>query len=158
MEGEAKEINERLALVEESMRRYRAALGGVTLIAVAGLAGALVGAVKVPEVIQAKMFQVVDDGGAVRATLGTVGDHTTLTLYDKAGKPRAGLGTVGDNATVAVYDKANKMRAALGTIGDEVSLILNDKGEKARAFLVTTNDGALLSLYDKQGRVLWKAP
>ena len=39
MDGEVKEIGERLALVERSMRRYRAALAAVTVIAVAALAG-----------------------------------------------------------------------------------------------------------------------
>lgn len=150
MDGEVMEISERLALVEKSMRHYRAALSAVVLVAAAGLVQNWpVRKEKPSEQIVAKSFAVVDDNGMVRASLGTVGDHTTLSLYDKAGKPRAGLGTIGDNATLAIYDKANKMRAALGTVDDEVSLILNDRAEKGRAFLVTTGDGALLRLYDK---------
>ena len=67
MSGEDLEIRRRLALVERSVRRYRAALVVVGLIAAAGIVGpSLVGATKAPATVQAKRFQVVDDNGVVR--------------------------------------------------------------------------------------------
>ena len=76
MDREAKEFSERLALVERSVRRYRAALAAVTMIAVAALAGrpSLVGAEKAPAVVQAKSFELVDDNGRVGASLSNAGD------------------------------------------------------------------------------------
>ena len=111
MDAEAKEISDRLALVERSMRRYRAALAAVTVIAAAGLAGpSLVGAAKVPGVIRAKSFAVVDDNGMVRASLATSGDNTGLALYDQAGKLRANLGAISDGADLALYGAAGNSR------------------------------------------------
>src|ERR1700756_1347038 len=99
MDGESKETCERLALVERDMRRYRAALAAVTVIALATLGGetSLVGgAAKAPDLVQAKSFQVVDDNGRVDASLSNAGDATFLIFYDKTGKPRATLGNAGD--------------------------------------------------------------
>lgn len=93
MSGEDLEISRRLALVERSVRRYRAALVVVGLIAAAGMVGpSLVGATKAPGTVQAKIFQVVDDNGVVRAALDTAGDDADLILYDKAENRRAVLG------------------------------------------------------------------
>lgn len=139
MDGEAREFSERLALVERSMRRYRAALAAVTLIAAAGLAGpSIVGAAKAPGVIQAKSFAVVDDNGAVRAALAAKGDGAGLAIYDKAGKTRASLGTTGDGIVLVLCDKAGKERAALVTGGDSTGLVLYDETGKRRAGLATT--------------------
>ncbi len=120
MDGEAREIGERLALVERSMRRYRAALAAVGLIAAAGLVGpSLLGAAKAPGTIQAKSFQVVDDSGRVTAVLDTHGDGARLILYDKAGKPRAMLGT-GDLKIPATGSTEHRAESSL--------VLLNEKG------------------------------
>ena len=138
MDREAAEISERLALVEKSMRRYRAALVAVSLIAAAGLAGpSLVGAAKAPGVIRARGFILVDDDGAMRALLApaTGGDGAVLALYDKAGKSRVELGVIGDHAILHLNDKAGRMRAGLTVIGDDAVLALFDEGGKLRAAL-----------------------
>ena len=172
MDAEAREISERLALVERSMRRYRAALAAVTVIAAAALAGgpSLVAAAKAPEVVQAKSFQVVDDNGRVGASLGNAGDNTFLIFYDNSGKPRASLGNAGDTTYLAFYDKTGKItRVALSSTGDNASLRLNDKDGKMRAVLgnadlkLTTGstehrEASSLVLLNEQGNVLWKAP
>jgi hypothetical protein len=172
MDGEAKEISERLALVERSMRRYRAALTAVTVIAAAALAGrpSLVGAEKAPGVVQAKSFELVDDNGRVGASLGSAGDVTSLAFYDKKGKPRASLGNSGDATFLAFYDKTGKTtRVALSTTGDNASLRLNDEAGKMRAVLgnwalklangpTEHREASSLVLLNEQGNVLWKAP
>lgn len=154
MDGEAREISERLALVERSMRRYRAALAAVGLIAAAGFAGpSLVGAAKAPEVIQAKRFALVDDNGKVRASLDSIGDFPGLALYDKAGKLRTLLANGDDNSGLTFFDKAGRMREALGLAGNDTALALYDEAGKTRVFLDTKGDDTGLDLYDKAGKL-----
>jgi hypothetical protein len=173
MDREATEICERLVLVERSMRRYRAALAAVGLIAAAGSAGpSLVGAAKAPGTVRAAAFEVVDDNGAVRALLApaTGGDGAALALFDKAGKSRIELGVVGDHAVLHLSDKAGKTRAALAVIGDDATVALYDEGGELRAALgnddlnsVATGSSehrsaSSLVLLNERGRVLWEAP
>jgi hypothetical protein len=171
MYQESKEINERLALLERSMRRYRAALAAITVIAVTLLAGSpLVGAAKAPEVVQAKRFEVVDDNGRVGAWLANTGDLTSLVFFDKSGKPRASLGNNGDATYLAFYDNTGKItRVALSTTGNYASLRFNDEAGKMRAVLGNADlklasgstehrEASSLVLLNEQGNVLWKAP
>jgi hypothetical protein len=152
MDGEVREISERLALVERSMRRYRAALTAVTVIAVAGFAGpSLVGAAKTPAEIQAKRFAVVDDNGSVRAILGNVGDLSGIFLYDKTEKTRAELAVGVGYTHLYLFDDAGKNRAALGYGGDKAILFLTDHAGKPRAVLDTSDDDTSLFLADKAG-------
>ncbi|MBF6560602.1 MAG: hypothetical protein IVW56_09945 [Candidatus Binataceae bacterium] len=173
-DAEVGDIAERLARVEGQMRRYRAALVGVALIAAVGAgAPSLLGAAKVPATIQAKAFEVVDNAGTVRASLRTGGDGVGLVLYDKAGTPRL-LATAGasaglmltdeagkprvelmrtvDDAQLTFTDKAGGVRAALGTVGDDTVLDLFDKSKTLRASLATTGDDVGLKLYDQVGQ------
>lgn len=172
MDVEAKEISERLALIERGMRRYRAALAAVTVIALATLAGetSLVGAAKAPDVVQAKSFQVVDGNGRVSASLSNVGDAIFLIFYDKTGKPRATLGNAGDATYLALYDQTGKTtRVALSTTGNNASLRLNDEAGRMRAVLgneglklptgsTEPRETSSLVLLNQQGNVMWKAP
>lgn len=170
MDREAREISERLALVERSMRRYRAALRAATVIALAALAGRplLVGAAKAPDVVQAKGFQVVDDNGRVFASLSNAGDATFLIFYDKTGKPRVTLGNAGEATYLAFYDKTGKTtRVALSTTGDNASLRLDDESGKMRAVLGNVKlatgstehrEASSLVLLNEQESVVWKAP
>src|SRR5260370_924877 len=93
---EAEQIKARLALVERSIRRSRAALAATCLIAAAALAGpALVGADKSPDTLRAKKFELVDDSGTVRAAFSTTSDGSSsnLQLTGKAGEQLALLAT-----------------------------------------------------------------
>lgn len=149
MDGEAREISERLALVERSMRRYRAALVVVGFIAAAGLARpSLVGVAKTPEVIRARSFAVVDEDGIMRGVLGAGTDYAGLTLYNKAGKTRAGLVTLDDGASLDLYDEAGNVRAALGN--SDLKITASGSTEHRAA--------SSLVLFNEQGHVLWEAP
>jgi hypothetical protein len=138
-DAEVAEITERLTRIERKLRRCRAALMGVALIAVAAAgraAPSLLGAAEVPaSIIRAKAFEVVDDAGAVRASLATGGGDVGLRLYDKAGSSRAALAMAGDGEGLGLYDKAGNSRAALATGGDDVRLELDDKAGKKRVAL-----------------------
>ena len=172
MDVEAKDISERLALVERSMRRYRAALAAVTVIALVALAGepSLVGAQKAPAVVQAKGFEVIDDNGRVRASLHSTGDLTSVIFYDKTGKARATLGNGGDAPFLTFYDETGRTtRVALSTTGPYASLSLNDEAGKMRVVLGNTSvklangssehrETSSLVLLNEQGTALWKAP
>ncbi len=149
MGSEAEEIRERLALVERSMRRYRTALAAMGLIAVAALAGpSLVGAAKVPAVIQAKAFQMVDDSGRVRAMLATVHNNTRLDLFDEAGKARVVLDTAGNTTGLHLYDEAGKGGASLETASNTAVLYLFDEASKRRVRLETAGGTTGLYLND----------
>ena len=141
--AEAEQMQERLALVEKSIRRYRAALLGVGLIAAAGLAGPLrVRAGKTPEVIAAKEFALVDDRGQRRATLGEATRGPGLFLYDDAGRPRAALIAPKDGPGLLLYDEAGQRRAGLFATKDGPGLVLDDEAGQPRAGLDTSKDGS----------------
>ncbi len=93
------------------MSAYRVLL----MSAIIGLFGFLTGAVlfsqreaqrRVPEVVKARQFQLVDTEGRVRAELGLPFGEPTLFLYDKEGRPRAWLTLERDgNPRIMFVDK-----------------------------------------------------
>jgi hypothetical protein len=154
MDGETMEIGKRLALVERSMRRYRAAaLAALGLIAAAALTGPwLAGAAKTQDLIQARKFELVDDSGTVLAMLSADSDGANLILGDKAGKARAVLSTLGDLAGLAFRDRVGQVRMALFADGDGTNLALSDTAGKPRVMLAAGGDGAGLVLSDTAGK------
>ena len=67
----------------------------------------------IPDVIQAKVFQLVDDNGDVRAELKTdVNGERSFTLMDQQGQPRLIAGLDGDNSLKEVDTWSGKNRAS----------------------------------------------
>jgi hypothetical protein len=137
----------------------------------------------VPDVVQARRFEVVDAAGRVRATLGVsteegkarlvlfdaagkgdawleVSPHgmPSLMLFDPMGKGRAFLEVVLPGSPSLTLSDAAGQRAALTVLPNGIPrLVLFDAAEKQRAALEVLPDGRPdLELYDAAGKVIWK--
>lgn len=142
-------LEDRVALLERGLRRWKLFAGGVTIMALAAIG---IGATVTPpngpvaEVIRAKRFEVIGAGGNIQAALGTVNnssDYGMLRLFDDQGKERFTART-GENETF-VY-------------------VLNDKQEVGLTAYKDPEKGAGISISTTEpngtpyGKVVWKAP
>ena len=109
----------------------------------------------VPDLVNARRFELVDAAGKVRAVLGLEPDGSpTLDLFDPAGRMRAFLKLGPDGSPgLALCDAAQKLRARMVLPSDgRPSLELRDAAENSRATLRLTEEGSpYLALRDKAG-------
>ena len=105
----------------------------------------LVGAVmpeQIPEVIQARRFEVIDGNGMPRAVMGEIG----LAYFDVNRTIRAMM----DVGSIRVSDENGTLRALM----DGKNIAYLDENRVTRAQLYT--DGFFLS--DENGNVVWRSP
>ena len=94
-------IEDRIASLEKSNRRLRAMVLGVFLAGAAGVGLGMTHASKVPDVIQAKKFEVVNDDGVRVVGLGSpFGGAGAVELFDKEGRTMVILGSVRSKGTI----------------------------------------------------------
>jgi hypothetical protein len=102
-------LDERLARLERANRRLWAACGAMGLACLLGATGQ-----RVPEVVTARSFQVVDERGELVASLGNKDLRTYLQLHDREGRSRATLYVDGDGSPMLSLrgDDADPTRTA----------------------------------------------
>ncbi len=130
------------------------------LVALVVLAGAFMmgqaAPEKIPLVLKAHSFQVVDQAGKLRARLGVGADGAPrLLLYDKAGKLRGMLGVRPNGASHLFFSGPDgKLRAGLVVIDGVPRLDLHDETGEIRARLSLRADGSpSLLLFDNGGNI-----
>ena len=150
-------VDARLDKLEQDNRRLKLTLGAL-LLALAAVP--LIGAVmpeQIPEVINARMFRVIDYDGTVRAGMQILGisahdEHGNIRAYidslsgisyrDENGETRASMYDGG----IRYYDENNNLRAQLGRVW------LDTPSTGA-----TTTYPAQVVLYDDDNNVIWQA-
>jgi hypothetical protein len=103
---------QRMEKLERS--NWRMKLLGIAAVAVLSI-GATQSQSKIPDVVQAKRFQVVNGNGKVLVDIGPFGDkdHSVVAIFDRKGVLRASIGiTDSDNAAVVAYDHTGTVRTA----------------------------------------------
>jgi len=116
----------------------------------------------VAEVIKAKAFQVVDDDGNLRATLGLDSEGTShLEFYDAQGGLHAFLilhpsGYVG----FGLHDAQGEQRLGFGVNrdGSPQLILYNTRGEPSAVLIAPSDGSAYMALSDAKGEVLFHAP
>jgi hypothetical protein len=106
-------LAKRMEQLETSNRRMK-------LFAMASLAVLALGAAqsqsKIPDVVQAKQFQVVGSGGKILIDIGTFGDkdHPAVLIFDRKGIVRESLGidAFSDDSGVFSFDHNGTLRTA----------------------------------------------
>lgn len=101
--------------------------------------------------MRATRFEVVDDGGKIRAVLGASGSAfcPALTLYDAAGQRRAGLSMGPDGSPgLSMYDASSVLRARVGC--------LQTVGKSSGT--TTSYPESTIALFKKDGVISWRAP
>lgn len=124
---------------------------------------------KLPQVIKAMAFEVVDANGKKRAALGIEADgcRTALTLFDAKETSKVKLQTYTgaddftpiDNTSLTLSDAYGKDRVVLAAINSCQGLQFNDTSGGLRTSLGSLIDGSMeLKLYDVRGVPVFKAP
>jgi hypothetical protein len=102
-------LDERLARLERANRRLWAACGAMGLAGLLGAAGQ-----RVPDVVKAHHFAVVNEKGELAADLGYDDGQAQLVLYDRGGTGRiTAIVGAGGTAEVSVWGKAPKPDSAV---------------------------------------------
>lgn len=169
----------RIARLERTVQKQRI-IGLV--VAASVLAAALMGAARVPEVIEARAFKVLDASGQARIELSALSDGpATLILTGPDGKIHVRLDASEGNPGLTFYDGQENTRINLKASG----LTLLDSNGRARINLAMLSNGSpylalydgntmravlgkneavkdrsesSLALFDKEGKNIWKAP
>ena len=135
-------VDARLDKLEQDNRRLKLTVGALLLVMAAV---PLVGAVmpeQIPEVIQARRFEVIDGNGMPRAVMGEIG----FAYFDVNRTIRAMM----DGGSIRVSDENGTLRALM----DDKNIAYLDEDRVTRAQLYAA--GFFYS--DENGNVVWNAP
>ena len=113
---------------------------------------------QVSDQVTARVLNLVDDTGNLRASLTSSRDGGELTLYNGAGTARCGLGIYEGGPLLALTDDAGKIRVSLAVVEDGPALGLSDETGTMRVGLAAFAAGPRLDLADEAGNVIWRAP
>lgn len=150
MSNQAVSIEQRVALLERGLRRWKLTAAGVTLVTLAAIG---IGATErqstnpVVDVVRAKRFEVIGAKGEIQGFLGTVNgnsDFGMLRLFDNEGKDRFTART--GEAETFVYVVNDKQQVGLAAYKDA------DKQGAGISISTTEPNGPAY------GKVTWKAP
>lgn len=125
------------------------------------VAGALLGAQTVTDVVRARRIDVVDEHGVPLATLAATrnGNGGELTLRDREGERRAYLTAEPGNATLGLQGgKPDDPAGTAGLRADSDGAALGLVGSRASASVSVRKDRSKIATTDAQGRETFTAP
>ena len=145
---------ERINGLETQVRTLKRIVYGFGCLLVAGIVVGATSLQTVPDVIQAKKFEVVNDEGKVVASFYANMGGGMLSFSNKDGEVVAGLGSdeVNGGGVLGINNKDGKIVA--GIHADEnggVARVLNNKFTEV-AGIRATPDGGVLSVANKDGK------
>ena len=140
--SEATVVDARLDKLEQANRRLKLTMGALLLVmATVPLVGAVMPE-QIPDVIQARAFQVIGENSSVRASIDAGG----IAYVGDNGKVRSSMTDYG----VESFDENGTRRAAM-TVG---GIIYGDENGTSRAVMAANGIG----YYDENRRLVWRAP
>ena len=121
-------IEQRFAHLERSNRRLRTGLLSLTIAITTVL---IVGQVRVPNVIQAKAFQVVNDKGKKLVGLGTTvnGEGVVSTYNDKGQRLVRLAATVNGKGAVRTFNGEGQILVGLGVTENGKGVVVTFDGD-----------------------------
>ncbi|MDP6686833.1 MAG: hypothetical protein QF680_02535 [Acidobacteriota bacterium] len=135
-------VDARLDKLEQDNRRLKLTVGALLLVmATAPLVGAVMPE-QIPDVIQARAFQVIGENSNVRASINAGG----IAYVGDNGKVRSSMTDYG----VESFDENGTRRAAMTVVG----IIYGDENGTSRAVMAANGIG----YYDENRRLVWRAP
>ena len=147
-----------VALAKQS-RTFNRMFYGFGCLFMAGIALAATSMQGVPNVIQAKAFQVVDDEGKVMAALVEGATNGVLTIFNKDGKIVARMDANAAGGLFGINSKDGKRVAGLSAQPDGGLLGINNKdGEIVVGLGSDPDGGGALDIYGKDEAITFKAP
>ena len=173
-----KTVEERLSDLERTNRRYRSALVGIGSIALLGATMAAHQEPQVPEVVQAKRFEVVDESGNTRIAMFTDDSGSgrvyvnnsdgvtvaTLAVVRASGRLRLRNGAGGPAATLRggdlrLYNAAEETIVLIGSSRNRSGVLqLNDASGNPRLLAsiagTSASSGGALRAINSTGKVV----
>lgn len=171
-------FEDRIAKLETSNRRLRLLLLGVAIVSAAGIGLGMTQASKVPDVIQAKSFEVVNDDGVAVVKLKSwqrggwieTNNHQGERLFLVAASEFGGVAAIFDGAgsqlvtlntsetgtgTISTFDRAGTGMVSLGTntSGEGLIRTFNSSGGKLVTISSSPSGGGVSTYNQKGGRV-----
>jgi hypothetical protein len=128
-------LESRLSKVEQDNRRLKLALGALLLV----LAATAVMSQRIPDVIQARDFLVIDENGTTRAQI----DYDGITLWGENGTLRASMGDLG----IRYYDENGTRRASMS----ETGIFYTDENGLPRVQI----SSPAITLWGENGNMVW---
>ena len=146
--------------LRNQVRTLKRVVYGFGCLLVAGVVVSATSLQTVPDVIQAKKFEVVNDDGKIVASFYANMGGGVLSFSNKDGKVVAGLGSdeVNGGGVLGINNKEGKRVA--GIFADEnggVVRVLNNKFTEV-AGIRATPDGGVLKTYDNKGEITSSLP
>lgn len=160
-------VEERVEKLENALagakRRSRMLLAAVLVVGAVGVIIAACAGIPaeaapdkggVHKVVRAERFEVVDQNGKARVTLGADKDGSGLTLWDEKGTPHASLAATKNGSGLVLHDEKGNVRAVLSAFWTGPGLALADENGKLCAGLRADKDDQGLALHDEKGNLL----
>jgi hypothetical protein len=136
----------RIESLENQVRTLKRLFYGTACLLLAGVAVAATNMQSVPDVIQAKSFEVVNGKGKVVVEIGAIADGGKLEIYENGGKQVALIGAGPTGGALGIRNKEGKSVAVLvpNLLGGALE-IRNTKSEPV-VILSTTTMGGVVSV------------
>jgi hypothetical protein len=135
--------------IERELRIWRVAGTIAILSTVLLITAAASSKLEVPDVIQAREFQLVGEDGEVRAELKTLGNNNTqLRLYDGSGKSEVSIAANEQRAIVNLKhdNKTNRAVIEAHNLGAEVALLKDTEEGRVLTHVVGGVEGSFVKL------------
>ncbi len=153
---------ERINGLETQVRTLKRIVYGFGCLLVAGVVVSATSLQTVPDVIQAKKFEVVNDEGEVLVELSNIAgggvDNGMLVTRNSAGQTLVVLGANEDGGNFAAFNKDGKLACLLTAIEDGGMLDIFNKDGNRIVGLVANEDGGSLVTLDKEGQITSQLP
>jgi hypothetical protein len=151
-------IEQRFAHLERSNRRLRTGLLSLTIAITTVLIVGQAKPEKVPDVIQAKEFQVVNDKGKKLVRMGATedGKEGMVSTFNGKGQKLVVLGGMKNGeGMVSTYNGKGQVLVELGvtTNGEGMVTTFNDKGQELVDLGVLKDGGGTVTTYIGDGRI-----
>jgi len=147
---------ERINVLETQVRTLKRIVYGFGCLLVAGVVVSATSVQTVPDVIQAKAFEVVNDEGKARARIYLTGGQeelgTMLQMHNKDGLSVIQISTNNQGGNLEFFNGDGKNSVSLNTRGAGGSLqISNNDGQRAARLKAGSNGGGELEIRNKDG-------
>jgi hypothetical protein len=150
-------IEQRLAKMEKNLRFYRFCFAGLAVVIAGFVMMSFNNKKAVPDVLQAKAFQVVDDRGNVLVEINKEDNNGQLSTFTPAGKRLVSFFTTDDGAGgINTFDKNGNVLFKVTNTGDGggYMALFNDEKKEVAELGVTNTESGYLKINDKKGEKL----
>ncbi len=144
----------RIESLETQVRTLKRMLFGVFGLVVVGGLLAATSMQSVPDLIQAKRFQVVNGEGKTFVQIGATADGGLLGVINKDGIPVASFGANADGGNLNILNNKLQSVARIGATADGGQLrVRNKDGKQVAAIFADANGDGLMTTHDSKGVV-----